>query len=415
MKKLLGLLITIAAVAGYTSCKKTPDRPPLTDHHIKVYSVTELKAIASCTGTCQKRFNTNVYFVGVVIADEVSGNFYKEVYLRDRYNTGAIHIDLTSGSCNYFIGDSIRINLNGLDVNFNADTDILEIDSLDCEKHSMKFASGANPQPIQVTLGSNYSDYLGDLIQLNGVGFIPADTNKIYADVIAQTSGNRTIQDCGGSQLIVRTSNYAKFASEKTPKGNGTIIGIATAYLGTNQLAIRTTKEVNMNGSGCTVYHKKDWNDNNLTSGGWLQQSVVDPAVQWTASTFSTYQFAKISGFYSSANHASENWLISPAINLSSASNPVLTFVTAAKFAGNVLEVKVSTNYVSGDPNLVTWTPLTGYSLSPNNPGSYAWTNSGLVSLAAFKNANTRIAFKYTSTTSASTTYELDDVVIREN
>lgn len=415
MKNIFGLLMMTAVFAGFISCKKTPDTPPLTEHHIRVYSVAELRAIASCTGTCAKRFNTNVYFVGVVVADEVSGNFYKEVYLRDRYNTGSIHIDLTSSTCNYFIGDSIRINLNGLDVGYNVDSGILEIDSLDCEKHAVKFATGANPQPIQVTLGSSYTNYLGDLIQINGVGFIPADTNKIYADVIAQSSINRTVQDCGGQQLIVRTSNYAKFASEKTPKGNGSIIGIATAYQGKNQLSIRTTKEVNMNGAGCTVYHKKDWNDNSLTSGGWLQQSVVDPAVQWTASTFSTYQFAKISGFYSSTNHNSENWLISPAINLSTSTNPILTFVTAAKFAGNTLEVWVSTNYTSGAPSTATWTQLTGFSLSPNNPGSYAWTNSGIVSLNAFKNANTRIAFKYTSTTSGSTTYELDDVVVREN
>lgn len=415
MKKLFGLLMLAAMIAGTTSCKKTPDTPPLTDHHIRSYSVPELKAIASCTNSCQKRFSTNVYFVGVVIADEVSGNFYKEVYVRDRYNTGAIRIDLTSGSCNYFIGDSIRISLKGLDVNFNQTSGMLEIDSVDCEKQAVKFASGANPQPIQITLGSNYTNYLCDLVQINGVGFIPADTNKIYADVIAQSSMNRTIQDCGGAQLIVRTSNYAKFASEKTPKGNGSIIGIATAYLGTNQMAIRTTKEVNMNGSGCTLYHKKDWNDNSLTSGGWSQQSVIDPAVQWTASTFSTYQFAKISGFYSSANHLSENWLISPAINLSAAVNPILSFVTAAKFAGNTLEVWVSTNYTSGAPSTATWTQLTGFSLSPNNPGNYTWTNSGPVSLSAFKNANTRIAFKYTSTATASTTYELDDVIVREN
>jgi hypothetical protein len=224
---------------------------------------------------------------------------------------------------------------------------------------------------------------------------------------------NRTIQDCGGKQIVVRTSNYANFALDKTPKGYGTIIGIATAYNGTNQMALRRSSEVNMNGTGCTVYHKKDFNDNSLTSGGWIQQSVTNPSVQWIASTYSGAYFGKISG-YVSGNTNSENWLISPVLNLSAASNPVLSFQTAAKFSGNALEVLVSTNYTSGSPSSATWVQLSGFTLSPNT-GSYVWTPSGYVSLGAYKNANTRIAFKYTSTTSGATTYEVDDIIIREN
>jgi hypothetical protein len=66
-------------------------------------------------------------------------------------------------------------------------------------------------------------------------------------------------------------------------------------------------------------------------------------------------------------------------------------------------------------PGTATWTQLSGFALSPNNPGSYLWTASGVISLSSFKQNNVRIAFKYKSTTSGSTTYEVDDVLVREN
>jgi hypothetical protein len=180
-------------------------------------------------------------------------------------------------------------------------------------------------------------------------------------------------------------------------------------------MAIRTPKEAVMNGPRCAVYHVKDYENSSLTSGGWTQQSVVNSAVVWTASSFGSDKFARISGYVSSSNTNSENWLISPALDLSASSNPILTFRTAARFSGSLLEVWVSTNYTSGAPSTATWTQLTGFALSPNNPGNYAWTPSGVLSLSSFKSAGTRIAFKYQSTTSGSTTYQVDDIIIREN
>lgn len=417
MKKFLILIVVLSAVMAFNSCKKNLDAAPIADETKgKVYSVAELKAIATCTNSCTHRFTNDAYLIGVVIADEVSGNFYKEIYVRDRYNTGGIRLDFKSSHCNFFIGDSVHLNLKGYDVNLNSQTGMLEVDTVDFEKHMVKFASGANPQPRVVDLSSaNYSNYLCDLIVVNGAGFLPADTNQIWADPIAQTSINRTIQDCAGTQLVVRTSNYASFAQQKTPKGFGSIIGIAQAYGSTNQMAIRVPGEVNMNGSPCILYHKKDFEDNSITSGGWTVQSVTG-ANTWSISTFSGATFAKISGYYSAASNNTEKWLISPSLNLSAGINPILTFITMAKFAGNTLEVLVSTNYTSGLPSTATWTNLSGFALSPNNPGNYAVTPSGVISLNSFKSSNTRIAFKYVSSTSVgATTYEVDDIVIREN
>ena len=413
-RKNIVLILAVCITVVFNSCKKTPDHPPLESEQNKTYySVSELRAIASCTGTnCfPKRFTGDVFFAGVVLADQVSGNFYKELYVRDRYNTGAIRLDLKASAYYVFVGDSVRICLDGYDVNYNADG-MLEIDSIDIEKDLRKFGSGAIPQPIDIDISAvNYSDYLCELVRINGVGFLPIDTNQIWADAIAQSSLNRTLQDCSAKQVVVRTSAYSSFASQKTPKGFGSIIGIATAYGATNQLVIRKTSEVNMNGTGCTIYLTKDFEDNSLTSGGWGTQNVLG-ANTWSVSTFSGATFAKVSGYYSTANQNTQTWFISPPLNLSASNNPVLSFETMANFTGSALEVVVSTNYTSGAPSTATWTNLSGFNLSSTG---YVVTPSGLISLSAFKNSNTRIALKYVSTTAGAKTYEVDNVVVREN
>lgn len=414
---LLSAALVLLMSTIWQACKKTAETPPVSHLGWTHYTIEQLKTVATCTNGCSKRFTKDAYITGVVLADELSGNFYKEVYIRDTYADGetncGMHLDFMASKCNFFIGDSIRVNLKGLNVWINSQTGLLEIDSLDYEKNVVKYGSGPAPQPKQLSLDhlADFPAYYCDLITVNNVGFNSGDTAQFYADPILQQSLNRTLSSCNGNTLIVRTSNFAKFAQSKTPKGFGSITGIATAYQGTSQMAIRDLRDVSMNGAGCTIYLKRDFNDNSISSNGWTQQSVLNSSVTWSASSFSGAYFAKCSG-YISGNKDAECWLISPAINLAAANLPVLSFITAANFTGPALEVHVSTNYNTGAPSTATWTKLNNVALSGTG---YVWTPSGLLNLESFKSPNVRIAFRYQSTTSGAATFEVDDVIVREN
>lgn len=123
------------------------------------------------------------------------------------------------------------------------------------------------------------------------------------------------------------------------------------------------------------------------------------------------------STFISSAK-ASESWLISPSIDLSSATAPNLTFEHTGKyFTSNKLTTEqtlwVSTNYTEGAPSTATWTQLT----IPTWPSGSDWTfvSSGAIDLSAYTaNSNVRLAFKYASTTAGAATWELKNLVVKE-
>ncbi|MCX6183834.1 MAG: choice-of-anchor J domain-containing protein [Flavobacterium sp.] len=125
---------------------------------------------------------------------------------------------------------------------------------------------------------------------------------------------------------------------------------------------------------------------------------------------------AKMSG-YSNGYNANVDWLISPAQDFSAISSAKLDFDNAYKHTGAPIEVYVSNNYSgAGDPEVagVTWTKINGAVLSP---GDYTYVNSDPLDISAFTgtgNAAVYIAFKYTSTTSEASTWELDNINVTE-
>lgn len=131
--------------------------------------------------------------------------------------------------------------------------------------------------------------------------------------------------------------------------------------------------------------------------------------IDWYYDSFSGDNFAEMNGI--GANAASEDWLISTGINLSSFMGAQLSFNSAKGFSGPDIEVLVSTNYTSGDPNLATWDTL-----SPSlSSGSYNEVFSGNLDLSNYLTNNTSIAFLYLSTgtgSGAAATWQIDDILV---
>lgn len=122
-------------------------------------------------------------------------------------------------------------------------------------------------------------------------------------------------------------------------------------------------------------------------------------------------------GFAAGQSFENEDWLVSPVMNLAQVDNVKLTFNHTRGNAG-VLNVGVSQGWYkvfatadfTGNPATTQWTELT---FNQNVPVAWQYISSGeLVIPEAAKSANSRIAFKYISSTSQSATWEIKNVKV---
>lgn len=144
-------------------------------------------------------------------------------------------------------------------------------------------------------------------------------------------------------------------------------------------------------------------------TGGFTRYSVTGDQI-WDCTTFGrTGNGQQINGFLNgTGNVLNEDWLISPAFNLTTTTYPLLSFWSRTRFNGAPLQLKVSTDYSgSGDPRLATWTDLNGKFPAQTTD---VWTLSNNINLSAFKQASVYIAFVYHSTDEEGARWTLDDI-----
>jgi hypothetical protein len=154
--------------------------------------------------------------------------------------------------------------------------------------------------------------------------------------------------------------------------------------------------------------------DFTTTLGSFSHFSVVGPQI-WEWANFDG-GCAKMSG-YATTNIANEDWLVSPAINLSGHTGSVLEFRQAANYVNSqwdLLQVMISSDYngSSSPAEQGTWTELA----VPNRPPGTNWTflNSGPIDISAYNGQSAvYIAFKYRSTTSVASTWEISKVEVK--
>ena len=146
--------------------------------------------------------------------------------------------------------------------------------------------------------------------------------------------------------------------------------------------------------------------------GGFTAQSVSGDQV-W--SWIQPYG-ACMSG-YSGGLYLNEDWLISPAMDLSSANNAILRFSHAIN-KGDIAHVTtnhtvwISKSYTSGLPVVSDWEQLTvpGYPTGDN--WNFVASGDVLIPAAYCGQVNVRFAFKFLSSITESATWEIKDVSV---
>lgn len=151
--------------------------------------------------------------------------------------------------------------------------------------------------------------------------------------------------------------------------------------------------------------------------GGFTVQDIALTGVSYVWKNDAIYGW-KASAFMNNTNNETESWLLTPAIDLSEAMTPQLSFEEAHKFLnGNPLSeymmVKVSTDYID-DVESCTWETVEVDETQWSDGQSWDFYKVGPYSLSAYVGQVIRIAFVYKSTSSAAPTWEIKNVLVNE-
>jgi hypothetical protein len=263
------------------ACIRGPiEQPPDTRYYDPglrpTHSIAALKSMNGLylpgTGGDTTLIDSDILISGIVVADDRSGNFYKQIVIQDSTAALFVNIDDYSLYARYPVGRHVYVRCKGLLLGYNGgmielgsgidqQLNVLGLSVAQAEEHIIKGAIGnAVPDTIvsldqvrSITSGSANRALLGRLITIQGVQF--EDSAQTYSDPAA--TSNRTITNCAGSdsRMVVRTSNFASFRGCAVGKGQGKIRGIYTVYqsatASTPQLIIRDTSDVHMYDQRC--------------------------------------------------------------------------------------------------------------------------------------------------------------------
>ncbi|OON69339.1 hypothetical protein B0919_08615 [Hymenobacter sp. CRA2] len=279
----------------------------------------------------------------------------------------------------------------------------------------------ANPNAPTVTLSAATLAFPSQNINTTSapLSYTVSGAN-LTGDVTVTASGPFTISKDNTTFTSSLTLTTAELGAAKTlyVKFAPTATGGATGSI-THTSAGAATKTLALTGTGAdpnqTVFNFQTCTGTTAISDGWTQVSVTG-AQTWACTNFgrnandptaSAASGVQINGF-ASGNQPNEDWLISPAFDLSTYNFPLFSFWSRTAFAGPGLKLRVSTNYTgTGNPSSATWTDL---AVRFPQAGSDIWTQTPNVNLSAFKAARVYVAFVYTSTTQGAARWTLDDI-----
>lgn len=451
MNKFLKLPVAVALLfilaLSSVSCKKSFDQPPsyIDPNMVANTSIASLKALHASGG--YEAITSDMIISGTVIADDKSGNLYKEIYIQDATGGLAIEMDGTNLYTQYPVGRKIFIKCKGLYLSDYAgmiqlgvlDNSIPGNPALAGIPYTLfdnYISRGTYNNPVTVTtttvaaLSTNsQGPLLGTLVKLDGFEFSNGDIARTFADTSsAKNSFDLYIKNCSGSSIDVRTSGYANFAGQHPPSGNGSIVALYTIYNTTKQLILRDPSDLSFTGARCNLF-EEDFasigaNGQTLSLPNWknIQEVGSSPNSLFQNAVFGSTptKCAKVSAF--STGGAATTWLISPAINLSGTTTPKLGFYTSAGFISALtpqFRVYVSTTWPgTGTPSSFFTTQLPASIAVPPASGFSSFLYSGQISLSAYAGQTVYIAFRYDgndpsgTASDATATYEVDDIAV---
>jgi len=147
------------------------------------------------------------------------------------------------------------------------------------------------------------------------------------------------------------------------------------------------------------------------TLSGFEEVSVIGDDQVWFGSRYGV----QVSGYDSGSRYANEDWLVSPEIDLTEQANILFQVNQALNYASGelgLINILVSTDYTTGgDVSASTW-DLVDLTTKPDGT-SWDFVLSEDYDFSAYEGETIHVAFKYESTTTVASTWEIGQATIK--
>ena len=378
-------------------------------------------------------------FKGRVVANDQTGNFYKQLVVEDE--TGGIQIRLDAiGLFNeYPLGREVVMKCKDLYI-----SDFQGLPQLSAAEGSgSNIQSIAIPEPLipeflfnstttekvepnVISINQVSSNLLNTLVRIENVQFTVGSVFKPLADSENQFSFNHDLEDCNENEILVRTSGFASFADEMTPSGKGSVEGVLSVFREDYQLLLRSYEDLNMEGERCNGEGGEEpsntgdpvdkveedfqmQSDNQDISIEEWSNIAVKGTRKWRAKEFDGNVYAQATAF-NDVSDEMEAWLITPKIKLDGPMKMELRSAVAFHVHDG-LTVWFSKDFDGTNVNNATWEELT-LNLAGASQDNYDWVDSGEIDLSGIS-GEVYIGFKYVGNPNSGTTsFIIDDVRI---
>lgn len=449
MKKLSYILFALvctlfASCMGEDYAAPSLDESPFGNNELKETNVLTIQQLKDkfnsiITNSAMVEVTEDIQVKGVITGNDIGGNIYNEVAFQDA--TGALLVCIAQGGLYgpLAVGQEVLISLKGLmiggygqqpeigGVYTNTKTGAQSIGRMSrylWDSHH-KLIGKADPAKVeemiedfdmsQMANESYLAANCGKIMKIRGVKLKDANGKRVYAPddgsvALTANCANRAFTGIDQNSLVLRTSTFADFANTIMPEGEHDIVGIFTRYRNTWQILLRTLDDVREAEPVPTALFEESFLDPDRKQGDFQIFDKVKPEELNYVWNWDSRYGMKASAYVNSIYYATDSWLVSPAIDLSSKSDATLSFDQAWRYGNGTDDLHVYATTDALDKENIKWTELK----LDQWPDGTNWTFiTSKASLKEFAGKNgVRIAFRYTSTDKAAATWEIQNVSI---
>jgi hypothetical protein len=210
--------------------------------------------------------NDNVVINGYVIANDKTGNFYKQIIIDDGTAAIPILLDAFNLYNDFPIGSRVYLKCKGLYTNFYYK--LPQIGFLPDNRGISapipfhlwgQFVIKGNEveykKPIEVGLSDAHiakAELFNRLVTIPEVQIQDTSIQELALHPDLSSATNISLMNCDSLFIALRTSAYASFRNTKPPRGRGSITAIYAVFNNTPQLILRDTLDLQMKGTRCT-------------------------------------------------------------------------------------------------------------------------------------------------------------------